>query len=89
MKPLGDRKRHYWLAQRMAKTTGTDLAGVHAAGALSQERWAEMVEACRGCDWTEGCERWLAKTDGASEVPASCPNCGAFLELKQAEVEGG
>ena len=88
MKPLGDRKRHYWLAQRMAKTTETDLVGAHAAGDLSQEKWAEMVESCRGCDWIEGCERWLAKPENAGEVPGSCPNCGTFLELKQAAAEG-
>ena len=88
MKPLGDRKRHYWLAQRMAKTSGTDLVSVYAAGDLSQKQWAGMVEACRGCDWIEACERWLAKTEAADEVPSSCPNCGAFMELKEAEVEG-
>ncbi|MBR9650993.1 DUF6455 family protein [Thalassovita aquimarina] len=89
MKRLGDRKRHYWLAQRMAQTTGTDLTGAYDAGDLSQQQWAEIVEACRGCDWTESCERWLARHETAKEAPAGCTNCGAYMEIRQAVSEGG
>lgn len=89
MKRLGDRTQHYWLAQRMAKTTGTDLVGAYDAGDLSQDQWAEIIEACRGCDWTEGCERWLAKTESADDAPAGCPNCGAYLEIRQSAAKGG
>ena len=89
MKPLGERKRHYWLAQRMAKTTGTDLVGAYATGGLDQEQWADVVETCRSCDWIRGCQRWLANNETGSEVPGSCPNCGAFVRIKQAAVEEG
>lgn len=82
MKPLGDRNRHYWLAQRMAKTTGADLVKAHQAGALSQEEWAQMVQNCRACDWTEGCARWLQRTVKADTVPDTCANCGRFSEMQ-------
>ena len=43
-------KKHYWLAKRMAKTTGADLVAAYQAGELGQEEWAQMVHKCRGCD---------------------------------------
>ena len=82
MKPLGDSKRHFWLAQRMAKATGADIVGAHQAGDLPQEEWAQMVQACRGCDWTEGCERWLESHPAAEDVPQTCANCARFAELQ-------
>lgn len=82
MKPLGDRNRHYWLAQRMAKTTGADLVAAHKTGALPQQEWAQMVQNCRSCDWTEGCARWLQQTASADTVPETCVNCGRFTELR-------
>jgi hypothetical protein len=82
VKPLGDRKRHYWLAKRMAKATGADIVGAHATGALPQEEWARMVQTCRGCDWTDGCQRWLQANPAASDAPAACPNCGRFADLQ-------
>lgn len=85
VKPLGDKKRHYWLAQRMAKATGADIVGAHEAGELPQEEWAEMVQNCRSCDWTEGCVRWLQRNPSADEAPEYCGNCERFAEL-QAET---
>ncbi|WP_323786232.1 DUF6455 family protein [Thalassovita sp.] len=87
MKPLGGTTRHYWMAQRMAKATQTDLVGPQNAGILSQEKWAEIVQACRGCTWVDGCERWLASHDSSNEVPKECPNCGAYMQLKAAALE--
>ncbi len=83
MKPLGDMKRHFWLAQRMAKVTGADLVSAHESGELPQEEWADMVETCRDCDWTNGCVRWLQENQTATEVPPSCPNCGRLTELRE------
>ena len=82
MKPLGDHKKHYWLSKRMAKTTGADLVAAYQAGELGQEEWAQMVHKCRGCDWAEGCARWLRKTPTATDVPSTCVNCGRFTDLQ-------
>ncbi|CUH66079.1 hypothetical protein TG4357_02223 [Thalassovita gelatinovora] len=87
MKPLGETTRHYWMAQRMAKATQTDLFGAQGAGVLSQEKWADIVQTCRGCSWVDGCEHWLSKQDGNSEIPRECPNFGAYMQLKKAALE--
>lgn len=82
--PLGEAARHFWLAQRMAKTTNTDLVAAMAAGDLSQERWAQMVKDCRACTWSEGCVRWLDRQAGAPVLtaPEGCVNHSIFLKLK-------
>ncbi|MDF1802979.1 DUF6455 family protein [Thalassovita sp.] len=82
MKPLGDRKRHYWLAKRMAKATGADIVGAHELGELRQEEWAEMIRNCRSCDWAEGCARWLQRNAAAETVPSECANCSRLAELQ-------
>ena len=87
MKPLGKTKHHYWLAQRMAKVTGTDLAAAQRNGDLDQDQWANMVRACRKCDWSEGCERWLDSHDQSDMVPEACPNCGKLTVLHQTQSE--
>ncbi|SFM46565.1 DUF6455 family protein [Shimia aestuarii] len=86
MKPLGESNTHYWLAQRMAKVTETDLVAAMAQAELSQAEWAEMVEDCRGCDWTRGCKRWLAEhdTESAEAPPRDCVNQDKFEKLKDA-----
>lgn len=84
MKPLGDAKQHYWLAQRMAKRAGVDLAQAYQAGQLDQQDWADIVETCRHCTWVDGCQRMLGEaTDG--EPPKTCLNCAEFEELTTAE----
>lgn len=88
MKPLGETKRHYWLAQKMAKATGADLVAAHQAGDLPQEEWAELVQNCRTCDWTEGCDRWLKEHPEAETVPETCVNCGRLTELQAEASEG-
>jgi sulfatase maturation enzyme AslB (radical SAM superfamily) len=91
VKPLGDSKTHFWLAQRMAKITETDLVQAMEKAKLTQADWAEMVSHCRGCDWVSGCERWLGKhsDDVVEKAPGGCVNREKFLSLKQAldEVE--
>ena len=89
MRPLGNARHHFWLVQRMAGLNGLDLAGARARGDLDQETWADVVERCRGCDWTEGCERFLtkgvlAKRDGA-EWPKQCRNRMSLAGLKVLE----
>jgi len=85
MKPLGDARRHFWLAQRMARNGGLDLAGAKARGDLDQESWARMVQRCRGCDWTTGCERFLAFGQGVETLPVNCRNRRQFRALKVVE----
>ena len=89
VKPLGDRKRHYWLAQRMAKTTGPNLVSAYDQGALDQQEWAQMVQNCRGCTWTEGCERWLLGRESSASVPESCANCAWFSDLQTQDSAKG
>lgn len=89
MKPLGDSNHHFWLAQRMAKTTGADLVAAFQQGELVQAEWAQIVQNCRGCDWTDGCERWLEKHESATCIPNSCVNCGRFAELQSLDETKG
>ena len=89
MKPLGDQNTHFWLAQRMAQLTETDLVAAMDAAQLTQEDWARMVQECRGCDWAEGCEKFLALQDGepVAEAPETCRNSERFAALKAALEE--
>ncbi|MCW9042710.1 MAG: DUF6455 family protein [Pseudopelagicola sp.] len=89
MKPLGDTISHFWLAQRMAQATETDLVEAMQVAALTNEDWAEMVQDCRGCDWTRGCKRWLAEQErhAAGDAPQACLNRDRFLRLKAALEE--
>ncbi len=82
MKPLGDKLRHYWLAQRMAKQGGLDLARAQGEGLLPQQDWADMVQRCRGCQWTEGCDRWLRALDQGDELSTECVNHDRFTALQ-------
>lgn len=87
MKPLGRFKRHFWLAKRMAKATGTDLATARKAGQLRQPEWAAMVTRCRSCCEPERCTRWLATAEqsgGRVEAPSFCLNGDRFSEVRRA-----
>jgi hypothetical protein len=78
--PLGDEKRHYWLALGMAQASGADLQRALDEGRITHGDWAEVVTRCRGCGWTEGCDCWLAAQDGetSASVPQACPNAAFF-----------
>ncbi len=85
--PLGDPITHYWLAQRMAKAAGVDLAAEMEAGRITQEAWAGVVERCRGCGWErEGgaCGRWLDRLEEEGvTVPDLCDNHDLFDLLQK------
>lgn len=90
MKPLGQLKRHFWLAKRMAKTTGVDLAEARDAEDLSHKDWALMVQKCRTCTDPERCARWLdnpERREGAETPLAFCENKTRFRDLKTAKAE--
>lgn len=83
VRPMWSLSRHYWLAKRMAKATGVDLAAAMDVAALTQSDWADMVRRCRGCAWREGCERWLDTCEkGERPVPGGCENREKFQRLK-------
>ncbi len=81
---LGPELDHYWLVQRMAKTTGVDLVKAWDAGLLTSEDWAGLVHRCGGCAWTGGCDRFLddrARSE-TPDLPAPCLNRSRFAEIK-------
>lgn len=81
MKPLGKTRAHFWMAQRMARLHGVDLAAAQARGDLEQALWAGMVRRCRGCAWTAGCRRYLDRGTAAQGLPAACLNRAEFAAL--------
>ena len=80
VRPLGEEKRHYWLALGMAQVSGADLQRALDEGRITHGDWAEVVQRCRGCAWTEGCDCWMAAQDPChpSTVPQACPNASFF-----------
>jgi hypothetical protein len=80
VRPLGDEKRHYWLALGMAQAAGAELQRALEEGRITHGDWAGVVQRCRACTWTEGCVCWLKAQDPdtASDVPQACPNAAFF-----------
>ena len=85
MKPLGDTRRHFWLALRMARSGGLNLVEATDRGDLDQERWAGIIERCRCCTWTAGCERYLAQVQDYDSLPVNCRNRIQFAALRALE----
>lgn len=84
--PLGDEKRHYWLAVEMAQKTGADMQAALETGVLSAQDWAGLVQRCRGCNWAEGCDCWMKdQAVGDADVPAACPNAEIFARVIEAQ----
>jgi hypothetical protein len=82
-KQLGDETEHYWLVQRMAKTSHVDLVEAFDTGQLSSEDWAEMVSRCRGCAWANGCKEWLAVPGQETQAPPEgCLNRARMAALR-------
>lgn len=82
MKPLGPVRRHYWLLQDMARTTGVDLAAALERGTIEKADWAGMVRACRECDWDKGCRRWLRGGPEVDVAPRDCRNRTRLAALR-------
>jgi len=84
MKPMGDTNLHVMKIRAMAKSAVIDPARVAEAGALSQEDWSKMITRCRGCEWDEGCARFLARNGREMPVtiPEACVNRETLKELQ-------
>ena len=81
--PLGDPIDHYWLVQHMARSCDVDTVQATERGALTQADWAAMVQKCRSCQWTEGCQRWITQMSEKPHVdpPANCLNNAILKSL--------
>ena len=88
-RPLGDTGVHYWLVQRMAKRCGVDTSQASECGEIDQDDWVGLVQRCRGCAWTNGCERWLARLDedGTVDPPSECVNADILKALAVTQAE--
>lgn len=91
VRPLGDERRHYWLALSMARASGAKLQAALDGGRIGHGDWAGVVQRCRGCGWTGGCAAWLASRDGAGEapVPRACPNAPFFDAVLAGQDQSG
>jgi len=90
MNRLGNLRQHFWKTLRMSKALGVDLSEEMATGRLSQKGYAELVQTCRGCAWSEGCEDWLAAQNGArAPVPGGCANQPAWAALRGETAKQG
>lgn len=82
---LGPETDHYWLVQRMARTTGVDLVQAMDAGVLDPSGWSRIVTRCRACQWAEGCSHWLdasARQDAAADLPTPCLNRATLAKIR-------
>lgn len=81
-RPLGDENTHFWLIQRMARATDVDLVAAMETGLIDNQSWADLIESCRACTWSEGCQRWLdAPIDTVRDFPANCRNATQLAAL--------
>lgn len=84
---LGSENAHFWLVQRMAKAAGVDLVRAWEAGLIDNAEWSGIVTKCRGCQWSEGCTRFLDKpVTEERALPEPCLN-RARLDAIRAKLE--
>ena len=81
MKPMGDRRRHYWLIKGMADRLGADLVTAFDKGDLGTAEWADMVESCRGCSEPGRCRKWLDSREEANAAPGYCQNAARLEQM--------
>ena len=82
MPQLGRIMPHFHLVQRMAQAIGADVVAAHRNGRLEQQDWAQMIHACRGCEWAHACTDWLHKNENVEKAPVACPNRAMFAAIK-------
>lgn len=87
MRPLGDAMHHLHLLTRMGQQLGLEFTHAFETGEISAADWAEMVQACRGCDQPQACQHWLQAQDHMVDTapqrqpPAGCRNAVQLLKL--------
>lgn len=81
MHPMGEIRTHFWLTLGMAKHCHADLGRALAEGEITQEDYANLVTACRGCDAPEACSEWLKVADEGATPPAYCVNQRRLIAL--------
>ncbi|MCT4556753.1 MAG: DUF6455 family protein [Pelagimonas sp.] len=85
---MGPTNTHFWLLQRMAKTTGVDLVTAYDRDILAPQEWADLVTRCRTCQWAEGCGRFLSEQALTERpLPDNCVNGKALNTIKKALEE--
>lgn len=83
---LGKLRDHYWRVLRMASTIGLDLVAIRKGGHLSSHDWAEIVTACRGCEWADKCDVWVNRSDMVQCAPSTCVNRKKFEMLRRKQA---
>jgi len=78
---LGPERDHMMLLQTMGKVVEVDFAAVFDAEVLHQEEWSGMITSCRGCEWVDGCRKWLRAAKRGDECPMQCRNLAALAGL--------
>lgn len=81
VEPLGDERKDTHLLHVMGKVVELDFSRALDAGALDNEDWVGMVTSCRGCEWVNGCRKWLRSARRGDECPMRCRNRAHLARL--------
>ena len=81
---LGDPARHFWMTRSVARAMGISLSAAMAAGRLSSDDYAQMVDQCRTCQLVQHCETWLGsvRIGQADTAPDGCLNADSYQQAK-------
>lgn len=76
--------RHFWITRGVARSMGLDLGKAVDTGALSVDRYEEMVTRCANCALVENCIEWLARPQNcASTPPPGCAISDSLVRLSR------
>ncbi|MDA7423813.1 DUF6455 family protein [Thalassococcus lentus] len=91
VRTLGPIRKHFWRVQRMARAVDVNLVSAAKGDLIDDEAWANMITRCRGCQWADGCGRWLkqaALTGHERTAPNQCRNRNVFDALRTKSGSG-
>ncbi|MDP3264329.1 MAG: DUF6455 family protein [Tabrizicola sp.] len=66
--------RAWWLTRGMARLSGVDLSQAVVEGWLRRSELARIIDRCAACTEGDACDRWLATSGRANQMPEFCPN---------------
>ncbi len=69
-----DTPRAWWLTRGMARVSGVNLSQAVVEGWLRRSELAHLIERCAACNKGDACNRWLATSGPARQMPDFCPN---------------